>query len=176
MDILYRKAVEADIPAIAAIYEAVHAEEEAGRAVIGWQRGVYPVCATAEASLSRGDLYVAETDGTVAASAILNKLQVDVYAGAPWEFSAPDDEVFVMHTLVVDPASGGHGLGRGFARFYEEEALRQDCRELRIDTQERNVRARALYRSLGYKEIASVPCTFNGIPGINLVLLEKHLG
>ena len=176
MDILYRKAVGADIPAIAAIYEAVHAEEEAGRAVIGWQRGVYPVRATAEASLARGDLYVAETDGTVAASAILNKQQVDVYAGAPWEFSAPEDEVFVMHTLVVDPASGGHGLGRGFARFYEEEALRQGCRELRIDTQERNVRARALYRSLGYKEITSVPCTFNGIPGIKLVLLEKHLG
>ena len=44
-----------------------------------------------------------------------------------------------------------------------------------IDTNVRNTAARALYRKLGYKEIAIVPTTFNGIPGFNLVLLEKNL-
>ena len=50
------------------------------------------------------------------------------------------------------------------------------CRELRIDTNARNVTARTLYQKLGYKEIGIVPTVFNGIPGVNLVLLEKHLG
>ena len=39
-----------------------------------------------------------------------------------------------------------------------------------------NILARALYKKLGYKEIDIVPTVFNGIPGVNLVLLEKHLG
>ena len=80
-----------------------------------------------------------------------------------------------MHTLVVDPAAGGHGLGRAFEAFYEQEAARQGCRYLRIDTNVRNTRARVLYHSLGYKEIGVVPCSFNGLSDIDLVLLEKAL-
>ena len=174
-DIIFRKATSEDIDAISDIYEALHAEEEAGRATVGWQRGVYPVKATAEAALTRDDLYVGEQDGTVIASAILNKLQVDVYADAPWQYPAADDEVFVMHTLVVHPDCGAHGVGRSFANFYEQEALRSGCRYLRIDTNERNTRARHLYQTLGYREIAVVPCVFNGLKDIHLVLLEKAI-
>ena len=166
MPVTFRKAAAADIDAVTAIYDAIIAEEEAGRAATGWKRGIYPV---------RGDLFVAEAGGRVAAAAVLNQIQVDVYAGAPWEFEAPDEEIFVMHTLVVDPAAGGHGLGRAFETFYEQEAKRQGCRYLRIDTNVRNTRARRLYHSLGYKEISVAPCTFNGLSDIDLVLLEKAL-
>lgn len=169
MSITFRKAAAADLDAVTAIYDAIIAEEEAGRAVTGWKCGIYPVRATAEAALTRGDLFVAELDGRVAAAAVLNQIQVDVYAGAPWEHDAPDEEIFVMHTLVVDPAAGRRGLGRAFETFYEA------CRYLRIDTNVRNTRARALYQKLGYKEIAVAPCTFNGLDGVQLVLLEKAL-
>lgn len=175
MFIAFRKAAAADLDAVAAIYDAVISEEEAGRAVIGWKRGTYPVRATAEAALARSDLYVAETDGKITASAILNQLQVDVYAGAPWEHDAPEEEIFVMHTLVVDPAAGRHGLGQAFEAFYERCAREHGCRYLRIDTNVRNTRARALYRKLGYREIGVVPCTFNGLEDVQLVLLEKAL-
>ena len=168
MPVTFRKAAASDIDAVTAIYDAIHTEEEAGRTTTGWKRGIYPVRATAEAALTRGDLFVA-------AAAVLNQIQVDVYAGAPWEFEAPDEEIFVMHTLVVDPADGGHGLGRAFETFYEQEAKRQGCRYLRIDTNVRNTRARRLYHSLGYKEISVAPCTFNGLSDIDLVLLEKAL-
>lgn len=175
MSITFRKAAAADLDAVAAIYDAVISEEEAGHAVIGWKRGVYPVRATAETALARSDLYVAEADGKIAASAVLNQIQVDVYAGAPWEHDAPDEEVFVMHTLVVDPAAGRRGLGRAFEAFYESLAGEHGCRYLRIDTNVRNTRARRLYHSLGYKEISVAPCTFNGLSDIDLVLLEKAL-
>ena len=117
MPVTFRKAAASDIDAVTAIYDAIIAEEEAGRAATGWKRGIYPVRATAEAALTRGDLFVAEADGRVAAAAVLNQIQVDVYAGAPWKFEAPDEEIFVMHTLVVDPTAGGHGLGRAFETF-----------------------------------------------------------
>ena len=44
-----------------------------------------------------------------------------------------------------------------------------------MDTNARNLTARQLYAKLGYREIAIVPTVFNGIPGVDLVLLEKHL-
>ncbi len=44
-----------------------------------------------------------------------------------------------------------------------------------IDTNERNLAARAMYSKYGYQEIDIVPTTFNGIEGVNLVLLEKQI-
>ena len=81
----------------------------------------------------------------------------------------------VLHTLVVEPKSGGHGYGSAFVDFYEKHALEQGCPYLRMDTNEKNAAARRLYARLGYKEIGIVDCEFNGIAGVHLVCLEKSL-
>ena len=173
---MIRKATASDLDAVAGIYDSLHRAEENGSVTIGWKRGVYPVRATAEAALERGDLFVLEENGRVLGSGIINRIQVGVYALAPWEYEAEDDEVYVLHTLVIDPEARGRGLGKQFVRFYEAAAREHHCPELRIDTNERNLAARAMYRKLGYKETAVVPTEFNGIPGVRLVLLEKRLG
>lgn len=169
----FRRATAHDLDAVSAIYDRIHDEEEAGHMTIGWVRGIYPTRATAEAALERGDLYVCEADGAVAGTAILNHLQGDEYTGAPWTLDAADDQVLVMHTLVIDPAAKGRSLGTAFAAFYERHARAQGCTVLRIDTNKRNTAARHLYAKLGYREISIVPCQFNGIDGVDLVLLEK---
>ena len=56
-----------------------------------------------------------EADGAVVGTGIFNRLQADVYAGAPWQYDAPDDQIMVLHTLAVDPQAGKRGLGRAFA-------------------------------------------------------------
>ena len=173
MDI--RKATISDLDAVARIYDAQHTAEEAGKSTVGWIRGVYPTRATAQAALDRDDLFVLCEDGLVRGAAIINQIQVDVYEGAPWRFSAPDDRICVLHTLVIHPAAKGRGLGRAFVAFYENFARTMNCPELRMDTNARNSIARAFYKGLGYREIAVVPTAFNGIPGIDLVLLEKNL-
>ena len=172
---MIRKATREDIPAVEALYDEIHTREEAGEVTTGWIRGVYPTRATAQAALARDDLFVLCEDGLVRGAAIINQTQVDVYAGAPWRFSAPDERVCVLHTLVIHPAAKGRGLGRAFVAFYENYARARNCPALRIDTNARNSIARAFYKGLGYREIAVVPTTFNGIPGIDLVLLEKNL-
>ena len=172
---VFRKATAKDISAIAEIYENIHTEEEAGRTSIGWIRGIYPTQATAEAALLREDLFVAEEQPKILGAAIINQQQVDVYADGNWEYPAPDSEVMVLHTLVIDPKAMGNGYGPQFVKFYEDYALSQNCCYLRMDTNARNARARALYKKLGYREIGTVPCVFNGIPGVPLVLLEKKL-
>ena len=48
-------------------------------------------------------------------------------------------------------------------------------RETTTMQMDENTNAGALYKKLGYKEIAVVPTVFNGIKGVNLVLLEKKV-
>lgn len=172
---LIRKAAAADTAAIAALFDAIHTEEEAGRTTTGWLRNVYPTVKVVETGLSRDDLYVMESGDAIVAVCRINAEQVDCYFGAPWLYAAEPDQVLVLHTLVVDPAKKGRGYGTAFIAYYEEEARRRGCTVVRIDTNARNEIARRLYAHLGYREAGIVPTVFNGIPGVELVLLEKKL-
>ena len=172
---MIRKAVMKDAEAVEEIYDRIHAEEEAGRMRIGWARGVYPTRRTAEDAIARGDLFVLEDGGEIAAAAIINQIQVPSYSSARWEYAAPPQEVMVLHTLTVSPAMAGRGYGKEFVAFYEAYALSEGCRYLRMDTNAKNETARAMYRKLGYREADTVLCTFNGIEGVALVCLEKKL-
>lgn len=171
----FRKAENKDIPQIEKIYDHTHDAEEAGNTTTGWKRGIYPTLHTAEDSLERGDMYVAEIDGKIVAAGIINHEQVDVYSNCDWKYKAEPDKVCVLHTLAVDPDVRGLGLGKSFVQFYESLARERGCEVLRIDTNERNSAARAMYKKLGYIETDIVPTTFNGIQGVNLVLMEKKL-
>ena len=98
---IIRKATEQDIADISQLFSDIHTEEEMGHATIGWARDVYPTRVTAETALARNDLFVAEREGRIVGTAIINQLQVDAYKNAKWKFAAPDDKVMVLHTLVI---------------------------------------------------------------------------
>ena len=172
---MIRKATMDDLDAIAAIYCEIHSEIEAGRASIGWIRDIYPTRATAQASMELGDMYVMEKDGVVLAAGRINQYQGPEYNQAVWSFDAAPENVLVLHTLVVSPACKGRGIGTSFVAFYEESARNMGCTALRMDTNAINAAARALYKKLGYTEACIVPTDFNGIPGVNLVCLDKKL-
>ena len=173
---MIRKAEMKDTGAVNEIYQRIHDGEETGRVTIGWNRSIYPVLATAQAAVERGDLFVMEEDGRIVAAAIINQIQVPEYADCRWEYEAGDDQVCVLHTLVVDPREGGRGYGTAFVAFYEAYAREHGWNYLRMDTNERNRNARRMYAKLGYREPGIVDCVFNGIPGVHLVCLEKFLG
>ena len=88
-------------------------------------------------------------------------------------YKIPPERVLVLHTLVVDPAVKGKGYGTAFVRFYEQLGRETGRNCLRIDTNARNTPARILYARLGYIEAGIIGGSFNGIPGVQLVCLEK---
>ena len=170
---MVRKATPDDLDAIAAIYDDIHTNEEAGLTTVCWVRSIYPTRKSAEEAIAKDEMFVLEADGVVTAAAKINQEQVPEYANARWEYPAPDEKVMVLHTLVVAPKSKGKGYGSRFVDFYETYAREKGCPYLRMDTNERNLAARALYKKLGYREVGIVSCAFNGIPGVRLVCLEK---
>lgn len=172
---MIRKAAREDIPGVVRIYDAILDQEANETCTTGWIKGVYPTEQTALDALEHEELFVLEADGAIVAAARINQEQVPVYADAAWEFPAQDNEVLVLHTLVVAPDTAGRGYGTQFVQYYEAFAAQCGCRYLRMDTNARNLPARALYRKLGYREAGIVPCDFNGIPGVQLVCLEKRI-
>ena len=171
-----RKGTLEDVSQVAGIYEHILDKEEAGLSVTGWIRGVYPTEQTAREAAEAKELFVLLSDGTVAAAAKINRIQVPEYRDADWEYAdAPEAAVMVLHTLVVDPSFAGKGYGTRFVSFYEQYAAENGCPYLRMDTNARNQAARRLYGHLGYREAGIVSCEFNGIPGVQLVCLEKTL-
>lgn len=169
----FRLAKESELQKVVEIYERILDDEEAGHAVIGWERGVYPTFETAQSGYLKGELYVALLEEEIVASAIINSAQVDVYEKGEWQYDVEDEEILVLHTLTVDPRAGGKGIGRAFVDFYEKLAIERGRPYLRLDTNAKNARARKMYKSLGYEEVGIVDTTFNGIVGVELVLLEK---
>lgn len=168
-----RPAILNDIKSVADIYNDLHTLEEAGNLSIGWIRDVYPTAETARQALQKGELFVEEDNDKIVGAAIINQKQVDAYQDGKWQYDAPDSKVMVLHTLVISPQESGKGYGRNFVDFYEQYALEHNCHYLRMDTNAKNSHARAMYKKLGYNEIGIVPCVFNGIEGVQLVLLEK---
>ena len=172
---MFRIALLRDLPAIAAIYDDIHSLEEAGPKQVGWIRELYPTEDTARAAIEAGEMYVLEKDGAVVAAGKINKDQMPAYAQVSWQHEAEDEQVMVLHTLVVSPKAAGKGYGSEFVGEYEAMALQNDCPYLRIDTNAINSRARSMYKKLGYTEAGIIPCVFCGIPNVDLVCLEKRL-
>ena len=173
---MIRKANQNDLPKVVEIYNKILTNEEKGLITIGWIRDIYPTINTAKEALKRDDLFVYENeDRIIVASAIINRNQVDVYEKGNWKNNVNDDKIMVLHTLTVDPSYSHMGIGRKFVEFYENYAKNNNCTELRIDTNEKNNIAREFYKKIGYTEIGIVSTIFNGIPNVNLVLLEKAL-
>ena len=171
---LIRKATADDISAIEKIYLDTHSAEERGETTTCWIRGVYPTRKTAEDALLRDDLFVMEDNGRIVGTAVINQIQMDVYPLGNWQFDVPEDKITVLHTLIISPSEKGKGYGRNFVSFYENYAKETGCPFLRMDTNEKNIKARELYKKLGYAEIGIVPCVFHGIENVMMVLLEKY--
>ena len=160
---MIRLATAADLPAVAAIYDAILTQEEAGPVYTNWQRGKYPTLDTARQVLAEGTLYVGEDEaGFLWGVVNLNALQLPEYAEIPWSIAAKEEAVAVIHTLCIHPATRGRGYARQMVAFCEEESRRQGKTVIRLDTWEGNLPANQMYPTLGYSFAGATEFFFQG--------------
>ncbi|MBP3485373.1 MAG: GNAT family N-acetyltransferase [Oscillospiraceae bacterium] len=172
---MIRPAAAADIPGIAAIYDAILTREEAGPVYTNWQRGKYPTADTAREALAAGTLYVLEENGFLSGVVNLNGIQLPEYADVPWSIPAAPEAVAVIHTLCIHPDRAGRGLARRMVAFCEEEARRQGKTVMRLDTWEGNTPANRMYPTLGYRFAGAAEFFFQGFIHEVLNCYEKAL-
>ncbi|WP_424134667.1 GNAT family N-acetyltransferase [Roseomonas chloroacetimidivorans] len=88
------------------------------------------------ARIAHGQAHVMERDGAIIALAV-----IEDRADHLW-----------IEDLAVEPALHGQGIGRMLLAFAETEARRLGLRELRLLTNERMERNRAIYAKAGFTE------------------------
>lgn len=173
---MIRPAVQADLEAIARIYDEILTEEEARPAsYTNWQRGKYPTIRHARLALEAGTLWAAEEQGEIYGTFILNGEQLPEYDNIPWQFAASREQVAVIHTLVVSPRWTGRGKAREMVAFCEAESRRRGKRVMRLDTYEGNLPANRMYPRLGYRLAGGTEFFFQGFIHEILNCYEKVL-
>ncbi|MFR2155887.1 MAG: hypothetical protein ACLS43_01445 [Evtepia gabavorous] len=103
--------------AIAAIYDHIHTEEEAGRATVGWVRGSIPPGRLPWTPSRRGICSWPRKTAAWWPPPRSTRAGPRVRRGRLTQ-DAPE-QVMVLHTLVVDPQAKGRGYGSRFVDFYE---------------------------------------------------------
>lgn len=172
---MIRKAELTDVDSTAACYDEVLRWEEVHGSLSGWRRGIYPVRATAERAALEGTLYVAEEDGRVTGSIILNEKTPAEYEGVRWRLPAAPGRILIGHTLCVLPGASGQGLGAALLHFAESYGASHGYEVFRFDTWAGNSRAQALYRRLGFSSPGRGPAFFQGRWETELLYFEKKL-
>lgn len=160
---MIRKATAADLDGVNDGYEELLYYEKEHGAYTVWELGVYPTRASAQKSLEEDGLYVLEEEGQIAASVTVNQIQPPEYENVPWSCSAAPQEVLVIHLLCVRPSKAHCGMGTRMVQFILEEARRQGCKTVRLDTGAQNTPARSLYSKLGFRLAGTASMAIGGV-------------
>lgn len=172
---MIRLANQNDIQAIADTYtELLLYEQKHGRSS-NWQMGVYPTIKIPVENIPLGTMYVLEENQKICASMVLNQFQPDEYREIGWHFSAPDNDVLVIHTLCIPPSMAKHGLGKQMVAFAKKYALEHGYRVIRIDTYAHNEPAKNLYLKNGFRIAGYGKMTLQGLIEEDQVYLEIKL-
>jgi GNAT superfamily N-acetyltransferase len=157
-DLRCREASEAEWPAIWPVWHRVVAAGD----TYAWDPATDEVTARSLWFAPRGAVFVAERKGRVVATAQLK----------------PNQPLLGDHVanagFMVDPDAAGGGVGRRLAEHVIAEARRRGYRAMQFNAVvETNTRAVALWRSLGFDVIGTVPAAFRhptqGLVGLHVM-------
>ena len=163
-----RRATAADIPAIVALVRRVVPLMQAS-GNFQWSAD-YPNEAVFGDDIACQHLWVAELDGAVAGVAALTQDQDAEYVQADWDVTQP---ALVTHRLAVDPAAQGRGVALALMAEAERQAVAQNLKVLRVDTNSANTATQRLFPKLGYRFAGEITLAFR--PGLRFFCYEKRL-
>jgi ribosomal-protein-alanine N-acetyltransferase len=83
------------------------------------------------------------------------------------------DDSAHLNLLAVAPSHRRRGIARRLVRWLEETALTAGTFTIRLELRSGNSAARALYASLGYRELGSVPGYYQGVE--SAIRMERDL-
>jgi ribosomal protein S18 acetylase RimI-like enzyme len=163
-----RLATHDDLPALMALMQrVVPAMLASGN--LQWDDS-YPNEAVFQRDINLAQLWVADTESTIAGLAAVTMDQEPDYAQVGWDINEP---AIVVHRLAVDPAFRGAGIATELMRKAEEIATERGITVLRIDTNTHNQATQRLFPKLGYRLAGEISLQIR--PGLRFFCYEKRL-
>lgn len=151
-EVRVRKAAEGDLAGVMGlIRRAVRHLDEKG--IFQWDE-IYPDEATLRADTERGELYLLEKGGRLAAVFVVNGECNPEYMEGEWEH--PDAAFRVIHRLCVDPAVQNGGVGSRALREAEAVIRRAGFETVRLDAFTQNPAAQRMYEKQGYRKAGEI--------------------
>ena len=173
---MIRKATFDDIGLIEDTYNEHFKYEIEHGAFTVFKKGIYPTRNDAEKAVNIGTLYVYEENNNIAGSIIVDKIPPKEYTEIVWKHNFRNDEVMVIHLLMVRPSMAGKGIATSLVKYAMELAGNNSCKALRLDTGSQNIPAVSLYKKLGFQIVATASMKVgNAIEHSGHLFLEKVL-
>lgn len=154
-----------DIDELETLYDELNDYLQEGINYPGWLKSIYPIRETAEIGVHENNLFVLKIGDKIAGSFILNQKQEEAYNQVNWQIEVNDNQILVIHTLVVHPKFMKLGVSQKIMNFVKTYAMQNEIKSIRLDVAIQNTPAISLYEKCGYKYIGTV----------NLGLPYEHL-
>ena len=149
-DIVFRRAVEADMPEIMRVVREAQAFMR-GLGIDQWQDG-YPEPRTLLEDIGIGQLYVFAEGDAVRAVAALSLIEEPVYGSIEGAWRTGGNEKYLtIHRMATDDASRGRGLAARMLEQAERIANENGCASVRVDTHPGNAAMRRFLEKHGFE-------------------------
>lgn len=116
---------------------------------------IYPDLDTLREDVEKREMLLLTESGEPVAAAVVNEDQPKEYEEVPWTVCEKTPAA-VIHRLCVSALARGRGLGRKTLFAAEQTARERGYRYIRLDTFTKNMPAKKLYESGGYRIAGSV--------------------
>ncbi|MBQ7839138.1 MAG: GNAT family N-acetyltransferase [Lachnospiraceae bacterium] len=117
----------------------------------GWEKDIYPAPEFLQNSIEKGELFLGEMDGQIAACMAVNHEYNAGYKTARWSVEAADSELLVIHALGVSRTLSGRGIAKQMVQHVIDTARQNHIKTIRLDVLEGNLPAEKAYTKLGFQ-------------------------
>ncbi|MBR2545806.1 MAG: GNAT family N-acetyltransferase [Erysipelotrichaceae bacterium] len=170
----FRKADKRDIDNLLSLYDDVIEQQKYDEYGASWTRGVYPTDEDIRLHLENGEIYIGESEGTIACSCAVVAGEEEMYKGAGWNLKVAPEEVAVVHLLAVNKCFRGKGYAMSFLEFLRKELIGH-FKVIHLDALVSNLPADRLYRKFGFRCIGRYPVWYEDLGNTEVSLYEYAL-
>ncbi len=118
-----------------------------------WNKN-YPSKGIFKNDIKKKNLYIIEINEKIIGCVMKSIIESQAYKNINW--NTENKKNLYVHRLAVDPKYQGRGYGIKLMDFVEENALKNNCLSIRLDTFSKNKRNVKFYKKRGYIKIEDI--------------------
>ena len=149
-DLTLKKAILANLDEIRTLYFKLMDSSKEYAHILQWKKEVYPSDKDWIAYINQEEMYLLYLDKNLVGAVAITKSQPEEYQKIRWKIVAKDNEVSVVHLLVIDPDYQGKGIATALLDEIIKMVANMNKKAVRLDAIATNKPAQKLYENYGF--------------------------